>query len=236
MAILKSGRWQVFAHYGQLTRSHSQSEALNYSAFFGDTDITHDPGTVGYGSPLYKGYYARGLNHNVPLVNGEGQTPPDRGELIAFSAEPARLSYAQPKYRDDARARRTLAIEGDRLVDTATIESTKGPQKLGLALHVQGKARLPASFAADANFAKGRPQPFGYWRDVRTATFRDRAEFEVDYGNGVVMRITLTAPGEFTLSHGSSPDVPPRRRESFYLELNTPSTEATFTTTWAASR
>jgi hypothetical protein len=46
MALLKSGPWQVFLHYGQLTRSHTQSEALNYSAFYEDTDITHDPGTV----------------------------------------------------------------------------------------------------------------------------------------------------------------------------------------------
>jgi hypothetical protein len=232
MAILKSGSWQIFAHYGQLTRSHSQSEALNYSVFFGDTDLSHDPGTVGYGSPLYKGYYARGLNHNVPLINGEGQTPPDAGELLAYSAGPARVSFAQPKYREDAKARRTLEIEGERLVDTATIESTKDAQKLGLALHVQGKARLPANFAANADFAKGQPQPFGYWRDVRSAKFKDRAEFEVEYDKGVVMRITITAPGEFTLSHGSSPDVPPRRRESFYLELSTPAKAAIFTTTW----
>src|SRR6185436_5474012 len=82
MALLKSGPWQVFLHYGQLTRSHAQAEALNYVAFFGDTDITHDPGTVGYGSPLYKSYYARGSTHNVPLVNGEGEEPPQVGELV----------------------------------------------------------------------------------------------------------------------------------------------------------
>ncbi|MBI4622888.1 MAG: hypothetical protein HY736_06635 [Verrucomicrobia bacterium] len=44
------------------------------------------------------------------------------------------------------------------------------------------------------------------------------------------VRVTLATPGEFKLWHGSSPDVPPQRRESFYLELTTPATSATFTT------
>lgn len=230
MALLKSGSWQVFLHYGQLVRSHSQAEALNYSAFFGDTDITHDPGTVGYGSPLYRGYYTRGLNHNVPLINGEGETPPQPGEVLDYSADPARISVAQPSYRADAAARRTLAIEGSTLVDTATIESTKGPQKLGLALHVQGKPRLSAEFADAQDFAVDRPDSFKHWQEVRAANFRDRAEFDVDYGHDLIVRITVTAPGQFRLWHGSSPDVPPKRRDSFYLELAHPATSATFTT------
>lgn len=233
MALLKSGHWQVFTHYGQLTRSHSQPEALNYSAFFDSTDITHDPGVVGYGSPLYKGYYATALNHNVPLVKGEGQMPTSPGELLAFSAEPAHVTVGQSQYRDNARARRTLAIEGDALIDTATVEATQGPQPLGMALHVQGKVRLPAAFTPDASFAHGRPKPFGYWRDVRSAPFHDQAEFDVAYANDVVMHVTIRAPGEFRLWHGSTPDVPPRRRESFYLELGAPGTRATFTTTFA---
>jgi hypothetical protein len=231
MAVLKSGPWQVFLHYGQLTRSHSQSEALNYSAFFGNTDVTHDSGVVGYGSPLYRGYYQRGLNHNVPLVNGEGQEPIDRGALLAFS--PTNVAAAQPRYRKDASARRALVIDGDRLIDTATVETVGSePQRLGLALHLQGSVRLPESFKAEADWAKGRPQSFRYWRDVRAATFRDRAEWDVAFSN-VVLRVTLTVPGEFRVWHGSSPDVAPQRRDSMYVELSTPATNATFTTTFA---
>ncbi|MBC7368089.1 MAG: heparinase II/III family protein [Undibacterium sp.] len=228
MAVLKSGSWQVFFHYGQLTKSHSQAEALNYSAFFGDTDITHDPGVVGYGSPLYKAYYQRGLNHNVPLVNGEGQEPISPGELLSFS--PTSVSAAQSKYRKDARARRTLSIEGNQLIDTATVESTAStPQKLGLAIQLQGKVRLPESFVAGSTLKSGRPEPFGYWRDVRSASYHDRAEFDVVYGN-VIMRVTIATPGDFKLWHASTPDVPPKRRESFYVE--TTGTSATFTTTF----
>ena len=236
MAVLKSGPWQVFVHYGQVTRSHSQHEALNFSAFFGDTDVTHDPGTVGYGSPLHSGYYTRGLNHNVPLINGEGQESAERGELREYGARPARIAVAQPKYRATARAERVLAIEGNTLIDTASIASTKGAQRLGLALHLQGKVRLPATFQPVEDLAKDRPAAFGYWRGVRAAEFRDRAELDVDYGNGVVMRVPLTAPGEFRLWRGSAPDVPPRRRESLYLELVTPAEGATFTTTMAPAK
>ncbi len=230
MAVLKDGPWQVFVHYGQIIRSHSQAEALNYVAYLGATDITHDPGTVGYGSPLHRGYYTRGLNHNVPLVNGEGSVPPQPGELVEFSAAPARIVVAQPQYRPDARAKRRLAIEGDALVDVVEIASTRGAQRLGLALHLQGKARLTDAFVAAEDFAAGRPTEFARWQNVRAAQFADRAEWVVDYGAGVRVRVTIAVPGKFTLWHGSTPDTPPKRRESLYLELAEPAERAEFRT------
>jgi hypothetical protein len=89
-------------------------------------------------------------------------------------------------------------------------------------------AKLSAEFLPDAEFAKRRPKAFGYWQGVRTATLRDRVTFEAAYGK-VTLRVTFAMPGEFTVSHGPTPDVPPDRREGFYLE--TTGTKATFTTT-----
>ena len=247
MAVLKGGPWQVFVHYGQPPiKSHLQAEVLNYSAYYGNTDITHDPGTVGYGSPLHRNYYIQGLCHNVPLVNGNGQEQPPKGrrpdpfsksragELIDFSVAPPRVTVAHPVYRRDAKAQRTLAIDGDKLIDVVTVESTTGkPQKIGLALHVQGEVQLPTSFAKDADFARNRPPAFGYWTDVRTDAFSDNASFDVVYGS-VVIRITFDLPGEFRIWHGSTPDRPPNRREGFYLELM--GKAVTITTTFAPVR
>jgi oligo-alginate lyase len=230
MAVLRAEGWQVYFHYGQLTRSHAQAEALNFAAFYGNKDITHDPGTVGYGSPLHREYYTRGLSHNVPLVNGEGEEPAQRGELLTYSATPARVDARQPAYRKNADASRVLAIIDGALVDTATVTAKAGPERLGLALHLQGRVRLPAAFGLDPGFAAKRPPAFGYWRDVTRATFRDRAELEVEC-SGQRMLVTFEAPGDFTLWHGSAPDQSPRRREAFYLELKDRAPSATFKTT-----
>jgi hypothetical protein len=249
MAILKQGAWQVFFHYGQLTRSHSESEALNFSAYFGDTDITHDAGTAPYGSPLHLGYFTRGLAHNVPLVNGEGEDlggfgerrewivelpdpkRPMRGQLLEYSESPARVSAGQPIYRKGVHASRTLSIDGAQLIDHAVVDCAAAtPQKLGLALHLQGKVTLPDNFQADATLATGRAEPFTYWKDPRVAAYRDSAEFEVSYGK-LVMRVRIACPGEFKIWHAVTPDVPPRQRESFYLE--TIGTRVEFTTTFA---
>ncbi len=232
-AILRAGDWQVFLHYGQLTDSHAQADALNFEAFYGDTDITHDPCTVGYGSPLHDGYYTRGLTHNVPLLNGEGEEPPQRGELTTFDAGQAIVAAAQPAYRSDASAHRTLRIVGPRLIDEATITALAGtPQTLGLALHVQGHATLPADFLPVADFTDGRPTPFRYWSNVRAATYHDQASFDIAYPGGLTLHITFSLPGEFRVFHGSVPDAPtPVRREAFYLE--TRGVKATFTTEFA---
>lgn len=229
MAVLRAGEWQVFLHYGQLAKSHSQREALNFSATHGAADITHDPGTVGYGSPLHRGYYTRGLAHNVPLIDGEGQEGNDRGAMLEFT--PARARAVQPKYRPGVSAGRELAIEGDALRDTVTVECAGGPRRLGLAFHLQGRARLPEGFWADTDFARGRPEEFAQWTEVRVGRFKQTVEFEAAFAGGTVIRVVLNAPGEFRIWRGSSPDAPPRRRESFYLELTEPASRAVFTTT-----
>jgi oligo-alginate lyase len=229
MAVLRQGGWQVFFHYGQIDASHAQAEALHYEAFFGDTDISHDAGTVGYGSPLHREYYTRALAHNVPLMSGEGQERWNPGELLRFDAASAAVSAAQRNYRRDVFASRELRIEGARLVDTTRIQArTNLNRRAGLALHLQGKVELPMDFSPNTTFTNARPAAFRHWSQPRTAQYRDSASFIVNYGRQR-MRVTLSTPGAFAVTHAVAPDMPPKRRDAFYVEV--PGSQATFTTT-----
>ena len=291
MAILRSGPWQVYIHYGQITRSHAHAEALNYEAYYNDTDITHDTGVVGYGSPLYKGYYQQGANHNAPLIDGQGQdlnaapsesgnanlpigktestaTTPNnsnllpagaRGQLISYA--PAKITAAQDYYRKNARATRTLEINGDTLTDRVTLETTDNhPHTLGLTQQLQGKLKLTPDFkpsaaptlnselgtlnssAAPTKNRKSKSKttsapttpatPFDYWRDITAADYTDRATLDIAYSDNLTMRLTIALPGKFRIYHGSTPDIPPRRRETLYIEQPNQTT-ATFNITLA---
>ena len=224
MAILRSGPWQVYFHYGQLDASHAQAEALNFEAFYRDLDVTHDPGTVGYGSPLHRDYYTKGLVHNVPLVDGAGQERWARGELIGFSA--TEVSARQPSYRPGVSVERKIAIVDEALVDTVTVKTSDGQRhRLGLTLHLQGEIAMPDGFTADpTRFASGYPAAFGYWDGARTggsSRLRMRLggrTFEVNFDAGRPLRVAL----------GNLPEVPPLRRQAIYVELD--GTEATFVT------
>jgi len=77
------------------------------------------------------------------------------------------------------------------------------------------------------SLSAGRPEGYGYWTDIMGGLYRDRVTFDVDFDK-VPMRATIAVPGEFRIWHAPSPDVPPNRRECFYLE--TTGTTATFTT------
>jgi hypothetical protein len=229
-ALLRKGEWQVFFHYGQLDSSHAQAEALNYEAFHGDTDLTHDPGTVGYGSPLHRGYYQTAAAHNVPLWNGAGQARWDPGESGVFDPAAARMSASQPRYRPGVSASRELSISEGSLVDRLTI---KGPGEQGrpaMTLHFQGALELPAGFAA-------APAPegagFEYWTNTRAFEAGNKLAFRVRYGTKV-MEVGIEAATPLRAVHGSVPDAAPRRREALYLE--TTGVEATFTTIWSLVR
>ena len=237
MAILKHGPWQVYLHYGQIVASHSQAEALNYEVFYEKTDLSHDPSTVGYGSPLHKEFYSKAFAHNVPVVDGLGQEGWNPGKLLAFepNGETVRVAASQPSYRKNTEAERELQIGPDGLTDTVTVSTTDGKtHELGLLLQIQGKAELPPAFQPDSSLTTGEgvPAGFSYWTDVRSASFTDRAAFVVTYPDGRKMRVTFSLPGSFTVTHASAPDVPPKRRETFYVRVR--GGKAVFKTTMAA--
>ena len=228
MAMIRKGPWQIFLHYGQLTQSHSQAEALNYSVFYGNDDITHDPGTTGYGSLYHKEYFTLGLNHNVPLIDGNGEVPPQKGHLLKYSAEEGTMIAMQPKYRSNAIAGRTLAITGGSLVDVAQIKSRDGtPHALGLAFHIEGKADLPSQFTPVTNFTENKPVSFKYWKSVKATECKDEISIMTQCGE-TRMKVTFRVKGPFKIWHAVTPDTPPKLREGFYLE--TYSNEATFMT------
>ena len=229
MAVIRKGPWQVYLHYGQITNSHVQAEALNFEAFYQNTDVTQDAGSVGYGSPMFREYYQAAVSHNVPLVDGVGQEGWNRGQLDSFSDDS--VSVSQPKYRPGASASRTMTIDGDSLKDSARVTTTDGkPHALGFMVHFMGKAEgLPASFVAEPDPTKIQSAPgFKYWKETARATFRDRASFNVKIDNEM-MRVDFELPGDFTIWHASAPDLLPRRRDVFYLE--TRGTDATLKTT-----
>jgi hypothetical protein len=217
MAVILGGRWQVYLHYGQLRADHAQAEALNFEAYLDKTDITHDPGTVPYGSALCNNYYRRGVCHNVPLVDGLDQEGWDPGKLDSFST--SSITASQPKYRHNARVSRTLTINGDHLDDSVTLTTTDNKtHTLGFVLNLQGKVRLPATFTSDHVFDGAQPEHgFQYWTDVRSATFTNEAAFDVDY-QGVSLHVVFDLPGEFTITTGSAPNNSPTRRDALYIE------------------
>jgi hypothetical protein len=226
--MLRKDGWQVFYHYGQLDRSHAQAEALNYEAHFGAVDVTHDAGTVGYGSPLHRGYYTTVAAHNVPVIDGEGQQGWQEGELLRFSAEEATVSASQPKYRENVSARRTLSIQGGTLLDSTTIETRDGAaHRLGIILNVQGKVLLPAVSNAL------QTAPFDYWSEAREWHTDGPLELSARIG-GKDFLIRVEGPGPLRVVHATVPDAPPQKREAIYVEVL--STAATFRTEWKEGR
>jgi hypothetical protein len=224
MAVIRKGGWQVYFHYGQLDSSHAQAEALQYEAYFEATDVTHDAGTVGYGSPLHRGFYTLGPAHNVPLIDGQGQARWAPGELVTFDGEAGIVEARQPEYRPGVMASRRLRIEGAKLVDTVRVETKDGqPHRLGLALHVQGKVELPAGYEADAGFA------LPYWSEARTAQAGRAVEFPFTAG-GRRFVLKVEGPGPMKITHAVTPDAPPGKRDGLYFEVS--GSEAEWRVSW----
>lgn len=84
MAVLRSGAWQAFVHYGQSRANHAQEEALSYELYRGTTRISTDSGTVNYSSPYHLNYFSKGPAQNALLINGMGQEKWSPGDINTF--------------------------------------------------------------------------------------------------------------------------------------------------------
>ncbi len=233
-ALLKEDPWQVFFHFGQLNRSHAQAEALNWSASYGNTMITQDVGTVGYGSAMSNGYYRKGIAQNIPLVSGEGQRPWNRGKLLNYDAEKATVSAEQPEYRENVSAKRTLAIDGKTLIDTTSIQingESATAEPLGLTLHLEGQPELGESFNPISleTFTAERPSEFKYWSDVKMASIENSVTVPVRFNAALTLDVTFQYDGSFTLYAATAPGQPPAKNSVFYIETS-PVRSASFTT------
>ncbi len=205
-AVLKSGEWQVFFHYGQLDPSHAQAEALNFEAYWRDRDMTHDPGTVGYGSPLHRGFYQTGLAHNVPLINGQGQARWAEGEVVSFDSRRPSIHARQKDYRPGWDAERTLAIEDGALKDVVEVKGSE-TARIGLVLHLQGEVSPGVAMEPAAS-------PFQYFEDTKRAQVA--GVFEAAMG---ARKVRVSAGRPMTVWLGATPDAPPNRRATLYFEV-----------------
>jgi hypothetical protein len=217
MMLLRRGPWQVYFHYGQIDASHAQAEALNYEVYYESTDLTHDPGTVGYGSPLHAGFYTKGWAHNVPLIDRQGQERWQPGQPLEWKPEAGVMAAAQPVYRKDVSAERRLQVSSDTLADTLSdtlkVRTTDGGvHRIGSVLHLQGQIRVPESFEATE-----APLPFA--RSARMGSFDQTVELPARIGGRAVL-LRLSADKPFRLYHMLTPDAPPNERETLYWEAD----------------
>jgi hypothetical protein len=219
MGILRAGGWQIFFHYGQLTANHAQEEALNFEATFNGIDVTHDPGTVGYGSPLHVEYFRTGLAHNVPLYQGRGQDSWGRGEVQQFDQEKAIARVRFPGYWKGIDVTRELRVEDQSLADTLSIGRTTGGESEGgvsVALHLQGRIIAPAGTQSLTQDKDVTGRGFKYWTDRKLLSHQDSAAYHVSL-EGVCIRLEIATTGPFSVVVASTPDAPPRRRQSLLI-------------------
>ncbi|HNY43029.1 MAG TPA: heparinase II/III family protein, partial [Bryobacteraceae bacterium] len=224
MAIIRKGPWQVYFHYGQLDPSHAQAEALNYEAFFESIDVTHDAGTVGYGSPLHKGFFQTGAAHNTVLIDGMGQAKWNPGTLVGFDGGKAIVAARQDEFRPGIAVERKLAIDGAKLIESTSVKcSDTAPHRIGLVLQIQGKVDVPGAASPSADIQ------LPYWKQARSWDGGRKIEVMVTAG-GKQFLLTVESADPLQVTHATTPDAPPATRESLYLE--TTGQSAAFTATW----
>jgi hypothetical protein len=223
MAMLKTGQWQVFTHYGQVIQHHAQEEALSSEIYFEGIPIVTDPGTVSFGSQLHEQYFRRAVAHNVPLVDGAGQQGWSPGVVQTFDSANGTMTFSQPKYRPDAQAERKIALTAVRFTETTTIKlspEAKTARRLGFVFNTDCQIELPDSMHV---FGSASPPlggtGFAFWQGIslRDAPAHWQASLLCD---GKKFNLSMTLPGNHKLYSANAPTTPlPKRRNVVYMEL-----------------
>lgn len=225
-ALLKNDSWQAFVHFGHLTAAHAQPDAPGYELYFESQPVAADPGTVDYGSPWHEQYFRRGVAHNMPLINGEGQPQAlwNAGKVIAFDPKQPSIVVRQDQYMQDASLQRSFRLDENTFIDKTELNLT-GPstalQRLGQVFNTNCKIVLPPELA---NSFKPAAAPLGtgfaYWTNVELAVVPSRWQVKLQCGDEL-LQLQVDAQYPHRLFRASAPTTPlPQRREVLYLEID----------------
>jgi hypothetical protein len=222
MAMLKTGKWQVFTHYGQVTQHHAQEEALSSEIYFQGVPIVTDPGTVSFGSQLHEQYFRKAVAHNVPLVDGSGQQGWSPGVFKNFNAADGTMAFSQPKYRQDADAERRISITADRLTETTSIKlnaDVKTERRLGFVFNTDCKILIPDSMPIAHNaLPPAGGTGFAFWQDIRLRTAPAQWQATL-LCEGQKFNLSVELPSTHKLYSATAPTTPvPKRRNVIYME------------------
>lgn len=229
MALIKKGSWQIFYHYGQIASSHIQPEALSYEAYYKDVPLTLDSGVAPHNSHILREFFSTSIAHNVPLFYESGQQRAARGELLDFDAANGQVSARQPEYLRFVEAKRTLHVEGDKLIDTVNLTPSRQVRpdtRFALITHLQGRFELGDAFVPQPSFATtNHGTAFKYFSEPRTASFTNQATLPLICGEQR-FKVTVKVAGPFTLTSASNKV----STNSNCLYVETIGTNASFTT------
>jgi oligo-alginate lyase len=221
-AVLRSGDWQAFVHYGQANGFHSQEELTTFELFHGANPISVDPGTVSYSSPLHKGYFATGVGNNVPLIDGLGQAKWAPGDVLAFDPARAYLSVQQPAYQSGVSVTRTYRVTTNGFAEQSSIfTNAVTDRRLGAIFNTDCKI-TPLSGLTESTASQALPGSVGFkqWADVkRYATGADGLwAIKLSCGNKSY-EMRAKGPSRQLVHIGTAPTVPvPKRRQAVYYE------------------
>lgn len=233
MAVLKSGDWQAFVHYGQVTQNHAQEEALTYELYHGTRPISVDPGSTSYGSPYQSNYFRRGAAQNVALVDGTGQASFAPGTVTQFDSLNATLTVQQPTYNASLAVNRSYQVTASGFTETTQLRlrnPTSAARRLGVLFHTACQVGSPDNRLTPLKAASAPTGPgFEYWTGVTSWTAPPVWTIPLTCASKTYS-LTLRGPSYQRVYLATAPSTPlPNTRQALYLE--TEATAADFSTT-----
>lgn len=229
MAVLRSGLWQAYAHYGQAVGTHAEEEALTFELHHGKTPISTGSGTVDYSSPYHTRYFRRAAAHNVPLIDGVGQAKWEKGTIVDFSHPDSRLVVSQPDYNQAAAAEREYRVTPSGFFETTRI-TLKGvaprPAQLGEAFHTDCAIEPGVGLSPGADLQLPSADPLTFWTVQSRYTASGSWSVHLKCG-ALTYRLGVTGSGAQRVFLGTAPTTPlPKRTNVVYYD--TMSTDTTY--------
>jgi len=220
MAVLRSGLWQAFINYGQIRVNHYQEDAPGYELHHGTTAISIDAGTTAYSSPIQKEYLKKAPAHNVPLIDGEGQSTWATGRIDLFTPTESKIIVSHPSYRSGVSVTRRFRTTSLGFTERTTLRIGDGSvRRLGAAFHTDCSVKpLSGLNPAVSTVAPPTNAATRYWS--QTTTFRAAETWSALLDcNGTLYTYSVKGPTYQTVVFGTGPATPlPRKRPFIYYE------------------
>jgi oligo-alginate lyase len=201
VAVMRSPQAAVAVRFGLHGSGHGHPDKLNIVTYGAGCGFGVDPGSIGYGVPLFFEWYKRTVSHNTVSVDEGDQTRAD-GEFIGWKSDDAagmtELSASASRVYPGVILRRTLRLENATLHDRFECESDS-EHTYDWLFHATGTLTTSLNMTP-------RSTPVGQSASYRHIAEAREASSDGDWtarweNNGAVLTVTVKgAPGTVVIS------------------------------------
>lgn len=158
-SLLKNKYWNIFIKYKDNNKSHAHLDKLNIEIKTGNSFLSHDLSTSGYGTNISNEFYKKTYSHNTIVIDGKEQN--FKCDTIINSYNENMINVTVKNVYDNTKISRKIDLASEKIEDKVIVENSEN-KNVDYLFHCDAKMLTKLHFVKKPLF-----EEYPYFNNIR---------------------------------------------------------------------